>query len=71
MELERIARILYNMALDMDYNDYIEESELEIEFITKELQAAKEAEMDGLLNILEQIALSNEDMERWKEEVND
>ena len=69
MELNRIARILYNMSLDMDYADSLEFAEEEIECITKELQVLSENRCDSLMQILEVIAGENEDMEHWKERI--
>lgn len=69
MELNRIARILYNMSLDMDYADSLEFAEKEIECITKELQVLSENRCDSLMQILEVIAGENEDMEHWKERI--
>lgn len=69
MEKERIARILYNMSLDMDYADYIEHSEEEISCIARELQVLQDDNCDSLLQVLEIIAMQNEDMEHWKDEI--
>ena len=69
MKLNRIARILYNMSLDMDYADSLEFAEEEIECITKELQVLSENRCDSLMQILEVIAGENEDMEHWKERI--
>lgn len=69
MGLERIARILYNMSLDMDYADSLEYAEEEIECITKELQVLSENKCDSLMQVLEVIAGKNEDMEHWKDEI--
>ncbi len=67
METERIARILYNMSLDMDCMDYIEHAEEEINCIQKELTLLKENKCDSLFQVLEIIAEQNEDMEFWKD----
>ena len=69
MEKRRIARILFNMSLGLDYADGIECAEKEIEYITKELNLLKETNCDALLNTLENIALQNEKLEFWKEEI--
>lgn len=69
MEKQRIARILYNMSLDMDYGDYIEHSEEEISCIERELQVLGENNCACLLQALEVIAMQNEDMEHWKDEM--
>ena len=67
MGLKRVARILYNMHLGMDYADCIEESEEEIVFTTKELEEIKKNGFDSILQVLENIALQNEHMEFWKD----
>ena len=68
MTEERIARILYNMNLDMDYADYLDLAEEEISILTKEIHDVHEKHI-SLFNVLENIALQNEDMEFWKERV--
>lgn len=68
METEKMARILYNMSLDMDYADYIEYAEEEINCIKKELLILKENNCDSLLQALEIITMNNENMEFWKNE---
>lgn len=65
MNTELMARVLYNMSLDMDYNDYLEDSENEIDIIKKELESIKES---SLYNCLENIAMDNEKLAYWKEE---
>ena len=65
METEKIARILYNMSLDMDYADYIEYAEEEIDCIRKGLLILKENNCDCLLQALEIISSKNEKMEFW------
>lgn len=67
LSLRRIARILYNMSLDMDYADYIEHAEDEILCVEKELKQLQENGCDSLLQALENIAMQNESMEFWKE----
>lgn len=69
MENSRIARILYNMHLDLGYADGIEYAEEEIECIAKEIKVLQDNQCDSLLNVLEMIALQNEKMEFWKESV--
>ena len=53
----------------MDYADSLEFAEEEIECITKELQVLSENRCDSLMQILEVIAGENEDMEHWKERI--
>lgn len=67
MDNKRIARILYNMSLDMDYEDYTEHAELEIDTIADEIQFLKDSKCDSLVQALEMIAAQNEGMEFWKE----
>lgn len=67
MELSRIARILYNMSLDMDYADYLEFAEEEIKQMEKELEILVENNCRCVLQAMENIAIDNEDMEFWKE----
>ena len=67
LTLHRIARILFNVSLDMDYSDYLEHAEEEILCMEKELETMKELGCNSLLQALENIALQNEDMEFWKE----
>ena len=68
MKAERIARILYNMSLDMDYADYLEHSEFEISCITRDLELLKEFGCDNLIQALEMIATKNVNMEHWKDQ---
>ena len=51
------------MSLDMDYADYIEHAEEEINCITRELLVLKGNGCDSLLQALEVIAMQNENME--------
>lgn len=67
MELTKIARILFNMSLNMDYADFLEDAEQEIAQITNELQLLKDNGCDSTLQALENIAMDNEKMEFWKE----
>lgn len=65
-EEKKIATILYNMSLDMDWADYEEMAEEEIGYLSEELQLLKEKD-SPLFYILETIAESNKDMEDWRE----
>lgn len=58
MELSQIARILYNMSLDMDYMDYEETKNIDIDSLTRELETVKE-NCPYLIQILEIIATEN------------
>ena len=67
MDLQKIAKILYNLSLDMDYADSLEYKDEEVKCITEELEILKQNECFSTLQMLEMIALKNEDMEQWKE----
>lgn len=67
MDLQKIAKILYNLSLDMDYADSLEYRDEEVKCITEELEILKQNECFSTLQMLEMIALKNEDMEHWKE----
>ena len=69
MENSRIARILYNMSLDMNYADFLEYAEEEIKYIEKELQVLEDNACDSLLQALLIISMKNENMEFWKEKL--
>ena len=58
MDLNQIARILYNMSSDMDYMDYEETIETDIDSLTRELETIKE-NCPCLMQILEIIATEN------------
>lgn len=68
MDAQKIAKILYNLSLDMDYADSLEYKDEEVKCITEELEILKQNECFSTLQMLEMIALKNEDMEHWKEE---
>ncbi|MFR5022841.1 MAG: hypothetical protein ACLUCA_11235 [Mediterraneibacter gnavus] len=67
MDAQKIAKILYNLSLDMDYADSLEYKDEEVKCITEELEILKQNECFSTLQMLEMIALKNEDMEHWKE----
>lgn len=67
MDTQKIAKILYNLSLDMDYADSLEYKDEEVKCITEELEILKQNECFSALQMLEMIALKNEDMEHWKE----
>lgn len=69
MDKKEIARILYNMSLDMDYADSLEFAENEIDCIAGELNMVKEINCDSLFQVLEHIAMQNKDMEHWKDKI--
>ena len=41
MDLQKIAKILYNLSLDMDYADSLEYKDEEVKCITEELEILK------------------------------
>lgn len=67
MDTQKIAKILYNLSLDMDYADALEYKDEEVKCITEELKILKQNECFSTLQMLEMIVLKNEDMEHWKE----
>ena len=58
-----IALILLNMQMDMDYADYLSESDscLEVELLAKEIGNLKDKD-SSLFYVLENIALQNRDI---------
>ena len=62
---QEIANILYNVCLDLDYRDYIEFADQELEELAKEIQTARELKLDCLINVLEIIAAQQEDLKNW------
>ena len=67
MDTQKFAKILYNLSLDMDYADSLEYKDEEVKCITEELEILKQNECFSTLQMLELIALKNEDMEHWKD----
>lgn len=65
MENKKLAKILYGMSLGLDYANGIEYVEEEIEYIAEELESIG----DSLRNVLENIAASNEDMEKFVDDL--
>ena len=66
---KRMANILYNLSLGLDYADGIEYAEEEIQCIEKQIQLLADNECDSILVALDQIACKNEKMENWHERV--
>lgn len=58
MDLLQIAHILYNISNDMDYMDYEDTRETDIDSLTRELETIKE-NCPCLMQILEIIATEN------------
>ena len=63
MDLNQITHILYNMSLDMDYMDYEETKNIDIDSLTMELETLKENSC--LMQVLETIATQNKEKEFW------
>lgn len=61
MDTKRIANILYNMSLDMDYADFLDTYDEEINLLENNVRKLKEEDC-SLYYVLESIAESNEDM---------
>ena len=59
MEELELANILYNYCLDMDYADYIEYADQEIQNLADEIKTAKEMNLDSLIYVLEIVGLQN------------
>ena len=66
MDTQKIAKILYNLSLDMDYADSLEYKDEEVKCITEELEILKQNECFSTLQMLEMIALKNEDLKELK-----
>lgn len=58
MDLLQIAHILYDMSIDMDYMDYEETRETDIDSLTRELETVRE-NCPCLMQTLEIIANEN------------
>lgn len=63
METDKIADIILNMSLDMDYADMIESYDEVVSDLQSEID--KLDKDSSLRNALENIAMENEDMYRW------
>ena len=63
MDLQKIAKILYNLSLDMDYADSLEYKDEEVKCITEELEILKQNECFSTLQMLEMIALKIDQIE--------
>ena len=59
-ESNRIANILYNMTLDIDYMDYVEQWQREINEVAREIDILEEKN-SMLFHLLEALAYTNED----------
>lgn len=63
METKYIADILFNMSLDMDYADSIENYTENVESLEDEINTLDKD--SSLYNSIITIALNNEDMYKW------
>lgn len=68
MEELELANILYNYCLDMDYADYIEYADQEIQNLADEIKTAKEMNLDSLIYVLEIVGLQNCNLKNWHKE---
>lgn len=64
MDAHKIADILFNLSLDMDYADYLDEYDTEVDYIKQELHSIKDSN-DVLYAMLERIAWQNPDYYQW------
>lgn len=64
MDAHKIADILFNLSLDMDYADYLDEYDTEVDYIEQELHLIKDTN-DVLYTTLERIAWQNPDYYQW------
>lgn len=51
MDTQKIAKILYNLSLDMDYADSLEYKDEEVKCITEELEILKQNEFQYAANV--------------------
>lgn len=61
MEKLRLAQALYEMMEDMDFADYEETKEQDIENLAKEIKILQDNECTSLLQLLENVVEQNED----------
>ena len=64
MDAHKIADILFNLSLDMDYADYLDEYDTEVDYIEQELHSIKDCN-DVLYAMLERLACQNPDYSQW------
>lgn len=64
MDVHKIADILFNLSLDMDYADSLDEYDTEVDCIEQELHSIKDSN-DVLYAMLERIAWQNPDYYQW------
>lgn len=61
-EVKRIANILFNMSLDMDYDSSVDDYREDMEMLTKSIGNLSMID-DPLFHVLQNIAGNNEEME--------
>lgn len=61
-EVKRIANILFNMSLDMDYDSSVDDYKEDMEMLTESVEKLSK-EDDPLYYVLQNIAGNNEEME--------
>ena len=54
---KELAEILYNIGSDMDYQDYTETQEKDIENLAKDIHIAREMNLDTLVEALQRICI--------------
>lgn len=62
MNEERIANILFNMSLDMDYDTFVDDYKEDMEMLTESIGKLSK-EDDPLFHVLQNIADGNAEME--------
>ena len=61
-ETKRIANILFNMSLGMDYDTFVDDYKEDMEMLTESIGKLSKAD-DPLFNVLQNIADDNAEME--------
>ena len=61
-EVKRIANILFNMSLGMDYDTFVDDYKEDMEMLTESIGKLSKAD-DSLYYVLQNIADNNADME--------
>lgn len=61
-EVKRIANILFNMSLGMDYDTFVDDYKEDMEMLTESIGKLSKAD-DPLYSVLQNVAGNNEEME--------
>lgn len=61
-EVKRIANILFNMSLGMDYDTFVDDYKEDMEMLTESIEKLSKAD-DPLYSVLQNVAGNNEEME--------